>query len=102
MITVTLPYKTLEMLTESIQKLELVEDNLTGVIVEIETNPRHAISWESTQLAIECGRRDKIRESIKLLKEFVKVANTDFATKSDIDSSISASQPYNAGSRENY
>ena len=102
MITVTVPLKSLSHITDSIQKLEIVEDNLTGVIVELETNPRHAISWESTQLAIECGRRDLVRDAIKLLKDFVKTANEDFSTKADIDSSISASQPYNAGSRENY
>jgi hypothetical protein len=36
------------------------------------------------------------------LVKLSEIANDGFATKSEINQAISASQPYNAGSRENY
>ncbi len=63
---------------------------------------RNSISAEFISLAYLNSHSGKLLGAIKHLDKFLKDAESDFTTKDELASSISSSQPYNYGSRENY
>lgn len=102
MITITVGLGKLDHIKGAKKNLQEVLDSINEDIKVLEEIPRHAISTESFVLANLNFRYGKISGAIKHLDKFMSAAESDFATRSEVTSAISDSQPYNYGSRENY
>lgn len=102
MITVTVGLGKLDHIKEAKKNLQEVLDAINTEIKVLEETHRHAISEESISLAYLNSHSGKLSGAIKHLDKFLKDAESDFTTKDELVSSISSSQPYNYGSRENY
>ena len=102
MIAVILPIREIAKVEEASVSLRLAYKILREELTELEDQPRHAISHESIVIAQKTEVLNQIQEAIWKLDDLFKIVNEDYTTKADIDQSISASSPYNTGSRENY
>jgi hypothetical protein len=102
MITITVGIGKLDHIKEAKKNLQDVLDVMNSEIKVLEETPRHLISAESFTLSHLNLQAGKISGAIKHLDKFLKEAESDFTTKDEVASSISNSQPYNYGSRENY
>jgi len=102
MITVTVSHKSFQMLRNSLENAKLLERDIELSVKKLEETPRHRVSPESLELAQETERLKCIRTVIAELELVVREGESDFLTSEQIDHRISASQPYNTGSRENY
>ncbi len=102
MIAAIIPIHEFAKAEEAYESLRLAHTVLREELTELEEQPRHAISHESMVIAQKTEVLNHIERAMAKLAELSRVANEGYATKDDINQSISASQPYNAGSRENY
>lgn len=102
MIAAIIPIHEFSKVEEAYECLRLIQISMQTEISEVEKLPRHIISHESIILSQLDGRLRLIETAMAKLAAVSKIANEGYATKADINQSISASQPYNAGSRENY
>jgi hypothetical protein len=75
---------------------------LEAELNELAEQPRHAISHESMIIAQKTEVLNHIERAMANLVKLSEIANDGFATKSEIIQAISASEPYNTRSRENY
>lgn len=92
-------YARAEQAYESLRSAHVI---MRAELTELEEQPRHAISHESMIIAQKTEVLNHIERAMANLVALSKIVNDGFATKSEINQAISASQPYNAGSRENY
>ena len=102
MITITIPHAALELVDSAI---ELTHDMITSLqveIIELESIKKWTISPEAFQLATAYAREVIAKEQLEELQKLKAMMTEDFVTQAKVDSSVSGSQPYNAGSRENY
>jgi hypothetical protein len=102
MIAVIIPVHEFSRAEQAYESLRVAHEVLRSELTELEEQPRHAISHESFVIAQKTDVLKHIERAMANLTELSKVANAGFATKSEINQAISASQPYNPGSRENY
>lgn len=102
MIAAIIPIHEFAKAEQAYESLRMAHEVLRAELTELEEQPRHAISHESFVIAQKTEVLNHIERAMANLVALSKVANAGFATQSTIDKSISASQPYNAGSRENY
>lgn len=102
MIAAIIPIGEFSKLHEVEDLINSLRDTIKKDIADLEPVPRHRISTESFMLARmdwQLKQLDMIHSKLKSLSE---AGNAGFATHKEVESKISASQPYNAGSRENY
>jgi len=102
MIAVIIPVHEFGRAEQAYESLRSAHEVLRAELSELEEQPRHAISHESFIIAQKTEVLNHIERAMANLVKLSEIANEGFATQSNIDKSISASQPYNAGSRENY
>jgi hypothetical protein len=102
MITITIPYDALELLDNAIELTHDMISSLQVEIIELEAIKKWTISPEAFQLATAYSREVIVKEQLEELQKLKSMMTEDFVTQAKADSSISSSQPYNAGSRENY
>jgi len=102
MITITIPHAALELVDNAIERTHDMITSLQIEIIELEGLKRWTISPEAFQLATANAREIVAREQLEELQKLKAMMTEDFVTQAKVDSSVSGSQPYNAGSRENY
>ena len=102
MIAAIIPIHKSTKIHECEDLLKQLKDAYQKDIAELEETPRHAISHESMMLAKLNAQLDIIDRIYSNLKTVTEAINAPFVTQTEVDSKISASQPYNPGSRENY
>ena len=102
MISIILSIDSLEHVRKAIEVLGKQKISLEAQIKELEETPRKKISYESIVLAEKTAILKSIDESLEELVALTKEINSNFLILSDLEKAISASQPYNEGSRENY
>jgi hypothetical protein len=102
MIAAIIPIHEFSRAEKAYESLRIAHKVLRDELTELEEQPRHRISHESFVIAQKTEVLKHIERAMSDLVELSKVANAGFATKAEINQAISASQPYNAGSRENY
>jgi hypothetical protein len=102
MISIVLPIKSINRVREALEVLAAQKINLENEINELRAAENKKISYNEILIAQLTSILDSINKAIDHLIDLNSDINEDFAVLADIQSSISASQPYNAGSRENY
>ena len=102
MVSILLKIDSLNHIKTAIDALQIEKQKLEAQVKELEDTPRHRISHESFVLAQQTDSLNAINTALTELVALMKEVNSDFMIIQDVQSMISASQPYNAGSRENY
>lgn len=102
MITITIPHNALELVDNAIERTHDMISSLQVEIIELEGIKKWTISPEAFQLATAYAREIAAKEQLEDLIKLKTIMTEDFVTQAKVDSSVSGSQPYNAGSRENY
>jgi hypothetical protein len=102
MITITIPHAALELVDNAIERTHDMISSLQVEIIELEGIKKWTISPEAFQLANAYAREIVAKEQLEDLIKLKTIMTEDFVTQAKVDSSVSGSQPYNAGSRENY
>lgn len=102
MISIILKIDSLEHVKKSLAVLGEAKKNLEVQVKELEETPRHRISYESFLLAQQTETLNAINTALSELIALTGEINSDFMVIQDVAGMISASQPYNVGSRENY
>lgn len=102
MIAAIIPIHEFSKAEQAYESLRMAHEILRAELTELEEQPRHAISHESFIIAQKTEVLNHIERAMAYLVSLSKSANASYASKEDINQAISASQPYNAGSRENY
>jgi hypothetical protein len=102
MIAVIIPVHEFSRAEQAYESLRSAHIVLEAELNELAEQPRHAISHESMIIAQKTEVLNHIERAMANLVKLSEIANDGFATKSEINQAISASQPYNTGSRENY
>jgi hypothetical protein len=102
MITITIPHAALELVDNAIEFNQKIRDSLLSEIIELEALKKWTISPEAFQLAVAYDRELEVKKQLEELNKLKAMMTEDFVTQAKVDSSVSGSQPYNAGSRENY
>ena len=102
MITITIPYAAIELVDNAIERTHDMISSLQVEIIELEVIKKWTISPEAFQLSTAYAREIVAKEQLEELQKLKAIMTEDFVTQAKVDSSVSSSQPYNAGSRENY
>ena len=102
MISIVLPIKSINHVREALEVLASQKIELENQIAELRTEDNKPISYNAVLIAQLTSILGSINKALDHLIDLNSDINDDFAVLADIQSSISASQPYNAGSRENY
>jgi ABC-type phosphate transport system auxiliary subunit len=102
MVSIILKIDSLNHIKTAIDVLRIEKQKLEAQVKELEDTPRHRISHESFVLAQQTESLNAINTALTELVDLMKEVNSDFMIIQDVQSMISASQPYNAGTRENY
>jgi hypothetical protein len=102
MISVILKIDSFERVKKALSVLGDEKKKLEAQVKELEEVHRHPISYESLILAQQTSTLNAVNIALSELVQLVSEVNSDFLVIQDAASMISASQPYNAGSRENY
>jgi hypothetical protein len=102
MVSIILSIDSLEHVRNALTVLGEQKKFLESQIAELEETPRKKISYESIVLAEKTAVLKSIDQALEELVALTKEINSNFLILTDLEKAISASQPYNAGSRENY
>jgi hypothetical protein len=102
MIATIIPIHEFSKAEEAYECIRKAHEYLRKELTGLEEQPRHLISHESIVIAEKTEVLKQIEMAMAKLVALSKVSNAQFATTQDVNSAISASQPYNPGSRENY